>query len=205
MIQGLQSWTDAKSWIAGLPADQQAGATAQALRGLADENPSEAATNISAMPEGGERDDAMESIARQWSREDPAAAAAWVMESGSEEAQKESIGRVMSSWVQSDSAAALSFVNEQPEGAVRDNAVSSYVMANRSGDVKENLALAETIGDEGSRGRAIGITTVGWMRQDPEAATSYLKNTEAISPEAKDRIKNWTSGGGRGGRGGRGR
>lgn len=201
---GKQNWTDAKSWIAGLPADQQAGATAQALRGLADENPSEAALNISAIPEGQDRDDAMESIARQWSREDPAAAAAWVMESGSEGAQKESIGGVMPYWVQSDSTAALSFVNEQPEGTVRDNAATSYVMANRGGDVKENLSLAETIGDDGSRRRAIGITTAGWMQQDPEAATSYLENTEAISQESKDRIKNWGRGGGRG-RGGRGR
>lgn len=202
---GKKDWNEAQGWIAGLPADEQAGATSQALRGLADSNPSEAASNISAIPEGEDRDNAMESIARQWSREDPAAAAAWVMESGSENAQEESIGRVMSSWVQQDSAAALTFVNEQPEGSVRDNAASSYVMANQSGNVQENLSLAETISDERTRSRAIGMTTVGWMRQDPEAAKNYIETTEALSPESKERINNWGSGGWGRGRGGRGR
>ena len=134
----------------------------------------------------------------KWGRDDPAAAAAWVLESGSESAQKESIGDVMSSWVRTDSEAALSFVNEQPEGGVRDNAVSSYVMANQGGDVKDNLNLAETIGDERTRSRAIGMTAAGWMREDPEAAKSYLETTEALSKEAKDRIKRWGTGGGRG-------
>jgi len=141
------------------------------------------------------RDNAMESIARKWSRDDPASAAAWVMESGSEDAQKESIGKVVTSWVQTDSAGALKFINEQPEGGVRDNAASSYVMANQSGSVKDNLSLAETIGDDRTRSRAIGMTTVGWMRQDPEAANSYLESTEALSKESKDRIKRWGSGG----------
>ncbi len=144
------------------------------------------------------RDDAMESIARKWGRDDPASAAAWVMEGGSESAQKESIGKVMSSWVQTDSVAALSFINEQPEGGVRDNAASSYVMANQSGSVKDNLNLAETIGNERTRSHAIGVTTAGWMRQDPDAANSYLESTEALSQESKDRIKRWGSGGGRG-------
>ena len=195
---GKKSWDEASAWIAGLPADEQAGASAQALRGLADTDPLAAASNIAAIPEGEMRDDSMEIIARKWGRDDPAAAAAWVMESGSESAQKESIGKVMSSWVQTDSVAALSFINEQPEGGVRDNAASSYVMANQSANVKDNLSLAETIGNERTRSHAIGVTTAGWMRQDPDAANSYLESTEALSQESKDRIKRWGSGGGRG-------
>lgn len=202
---GKASWSDAQSWVSTLPADQQAGAMSQALRGLAESNPSEAATQLSSIPEGGERDNAMENIARQWSREDPAAAASWVMSEGSEDAQEESIGRVVSTWASQDSAAALEFVNEQPQGGVRDQAVSSYVMANQSGDVKGNLALAETITDERSRSRAIGMTAAGWMRDDPEAAKSYIETTEALSPESKERINRWGSGGGRGGWGRRGR
>ena len=150
----------------------------------------------------------MEDIAREWSREDPAGAAAWVMANGNEEAQSESIGRVVSSWVGQDPAAALEFVNKQPEGDVRDRAASSYVMSNQGGDIQANLKLAETIGDERSRSRAIGMTAVGWMRQDKEAATQYLETTESLSKESKDRIKQWSGGGGdrgrgRGGRGGR--
>jgi len=199
---GNKDWDAAKSWISGLPADQQGEAMARALRGLADTDPKAAAAQISSVPEGEERTDAMESIARQWSREDPAAAADWVLANGSEDAQKESIGRVVSSWVGQDAVAALEFVNKQPEGAVRDQAASSYVMANQSGDVQSNLKLAESIGDERSRSRAIGMTAVGWMRQDKEAATEYLETTESLSKESKERIQRWSSGGGRS-RGGR--
>lgn len=198
---GKKSWEDATAWIASLPADDQGKATAQALRGLSDTDPAAAAANLSSVPEGEERDNVMESIARQWGRDDPSAAAAWVMESGSEEAQKDSIGRVMSSWTQADPVAALTFINDQPEGGVRDNAASSFVMANQGGEVKGNLTLAETISDERTRSRAIGMTVGGWMRQDSEAANNYLESTESLSQEAKDRIKNWGSGGRGRGRG----
>ncbi|MEJ6572411.1 MAG: hypothetical protein QNL01_02655 [Akkermansiaceae bacterium] len=201
---GAKDWDAAKSWIAGLPADQQADATARALRGLADEDPQAAAAQITALPEGEARTDAMESIARAWSREDPAAAAAWVMANGNEEAQKESIGRVVSSWVGQDSAAALEFVSKQPEGAVRDKAASSYVMSNQGGDIQQNLKLAETIGDERSRSWAIGMTAASWARQDKEAATNYVDSSESLSDEAKSRIKNFTKGGDRGWGGRRG-
>lgn len=200
---GGQDWDAAKAWISTLPSDQQGEAMSRALRGLADEDPAAAASNITAIPEGEDRDDAMESIARQWSREDPAAAAAWVMESGSAEAQEESIGQIMSSWTQTDASAALEFVNQQPEGDVRDQAAASYVMSNQGGNVQENLQLAETIGDDRTRSRAIGMTAVGWMREDKEAATQYLETTEALSQESKDRIMQWSERGGR--RGGRGR
>ncbi|NWK56752.1 hypothetical protein HW115_14110 [Verrucomicrobiaceae bacterium N1E253] len=198
---GKQNWEDAQTWIASLPADDQAGASSQALRGLAETDPEKAAGNISMVPEGEARDDVMESIARQWGRDDPAAAASWVMANGSENAQKESIERVMPSWVQQDSAAAMAFINEQPEGGLRDSAASSYVFSNQGGDIQQNLSLAETIGDDRTRSRTIGMTVGGWMRQDKEAATNYLETTESISQESKDRIQNWSSGGRGRGRG----
>lgn len=203
---GGQDWDAAQKWISGLPADQQSEATARAIRGLADQDPKLASTKIMSIPEGEERDDAVESIARRWGNEDPAAAAEWVMKNGSEEAQVDSIGRVVSSWVGRDAEAAYAFVNEQPEGEIRDKAASSYVMSNQGGDVQQNLKLAETIGDERSRSWAIGMTAASWARTDKEAATQYVESTEALGDEAKDRIKRFTEGGGRGfGRGRRGR
>lgn len=204
---GGKDWDAAQAWISGLPADQQADATARAIRGLADEDPKLASTKISAIPEGEERDDAVESIARRWGQDDPAAAADWVMSTGSEDAQSEAIGRVVSSWVGKDAEAAYAFVDKQPEGAVRDRAASSYVMSNQGGDVQQNLKLAETIGDDRSRHWAIGMTAASWARTDKEAATQYVEGSEALSDDAKNRIKQFTEGGrmwGRGrGRGGR--
>ncbi|MBT8044252.1 MAG: hypothetical protein KJO79_04815 [Verrucomicrobiae bacterium] len=198
---GGKDWDAATSWIAGLPADQQADATARAIRGLADEDPQLAATKITAVPEGEQRNDAVESIARRWGQEDPAAAAAWVMKTGSEEAQADSIGRVVSSWVGQDATEAYAFVQKQPEGAVRDKAASSYVMSNQGGDIQQNLQLAETIGDERTRHWAIGMTAASWARKDKEAATQYVESTESLSDSAKERIKQFSDRGWGRGRG----
>ena len=145
----------------------------------------------------------MADIAREWGREDPSGAAAWLMESGSVDAQEDGIGRVVSTWVGQDPAGALAFVNDQPAGDVRDEAVSSYVMANQSGDVQQNIQLAETIEGERDRSRAIAVTAMSWAREDKEAATNYINTTEALSDRAKERVIRFAERGGGGGRGGR--
>ena len=193
---GGQDWDAAKAWITGLPSGQQEAATARALRGLADTDPAAAAAEINALSQGSDLSDTMQSIARKWGRDQPAAAAQWVMQNGDEAAQKESIGGVVSSWVGRDPVAALEFVDAQPEGGVRDRAASSYVISNQGGDIAQNLSLAETIGDEGMRRRAIGITATAWMRQDKEAATQYIDTTEALSDKARKRIKSFAERGG---------
>ena len=71
-------------------------------------------------------------------------------------------------------------------------------MSDSKGDPQENIQLAESISDEGSRGWAIGMTTMRWMGQDSEAATDYLQSSDAIDERMKERILNR-------GRGGRGR
>ena len=202
---GGKDWDGAQQWIATLPQDQQADATARAIRGLADEDPQLAATKITSLPEGDERNDAIESISRRWAQNDPASAADWVMKTGSEDAQADSIGRVVSSWVGQNAEAAYAFVEQQPEGEVRDKAASSYVMSNQGGDIQQNLKLAETIGDDRSRQWAIGMTAASWARKDKEAATQYVETSEAISDDARSRIKRITESGGVGGFGRRGR
>jgi len=202
---GKKDWGEAQAWISTLPTDDQADATARALRGLADEDPQAAAANIGSLTEGDTRDDAVADIAREWGREDPSGAAKWLMETGSSDAQEEGIGRVVSTWVGQDADAAFAFINEQPTGDVRDEAASSFVMANQSGDIQQNIQLAETIDGERDRSRAIAVTAMSWAREDKEAATNYINTTEALSDQAKERVIRFTEGGGRGGRGGRGR
>jgi hypothetical protein len=193
---GGKNWAATKAWISGLPAEQQEAATARALRGLADTDPAAAAAEIGSLTTGEDLSDTMESIARKWGRNDPEAAADWVMQSNDENAKAESIGDVMASWVGRDPVAALDFVNSQPEGTVRDRAASSYVISNQSGDIGENIQLAETIGDESMRRRSIGITVTAWMRQDRQAASDYIDSTEALNDNAKERIRRFAEAGG---------
>lgn len=185
-----KDWAATESFVNDLPADQQGAALGAAVEALASENPQLAATKALEIPEGEARDEAVESVAESMARENPAEAADWIVKNGTEKAQKEAMRDVMGNWVSQDAAAARTWAVEQPEGALRDSAVSSYVMSDSKGDPQENIQLAESISDEGSRGWAIGMTTMRWMGQDSEAATEYLQSSDAIDERMKERILN---------------
>lgn len=190
-------WSQTESFINGLPADQQAEALGAAVRTLANSDPSLAATKALEIPAGEGREGAIESVAKSMARENPAEAAEWVVSNGGEQAQREAMRDIMGSWVNEDANAAKSWAVEQPEGAIRDAAVSNFVMSDSAGSPAENIALAETISDQGSRGWAIGMTTARWMGEDSAAATQYLETTNAIDQGMKDRIIRRSGGEGR--------
>ena len=96
----------------------------------------------------------------------------------------------MGNWVSQDAEAARTWAVDQPEGALRDSAVSSYILSDTKGDPQENIQLAGSITDERSRGWAIGATTMRWMSEDREAATEYLETSDTIDSRMKERILN---------------
>lgn len=201
-----QDWSAAEAWISGLPGEERDAAMAQAIRGLASDDPVAASQKISSLPAGEDKSDAIRSIAENWAREDAGAAAAWLVAEGGENVGR-SIRDVMGNWVGQDKTAALEFVNSQPEGDLRDSAASSYVFSNRDGDVQESLKVAESIANEETRARTVGMTAMRWMQDDKDAAVQYIESTGSLSDEAKTRIIERAEGGGgrdRGDRGGRG-
>jgi len=181
-------WGKTESFINGLPADQQGDALGAAVQSLANEDPSLAASKALEIPEGNARDEAIETVAESMARDEPAAAAEWVATNGTEDAQREAMRDIMGNWVSQDAAAAKEWALARPEGAVRDSAVSSYVMSDSKGAPAENIKLAETITDERSRGWAVGMTTMRWMSEDRESAMNYVQTTEMIDDRMKDRI-----------------
>ncbi len=118
-----------------------------------------------------------------------------MVKNGGEDAQKGAMREIMGSWVGEDASAAKTFATSQPEGPVRDAAVSSYVMSDTSGSPQENIKLAETITDEGSRGWAVGMTTMRWMSEDSEGATEYIESSTVIDDRMKERILRQGGGG----------
>jgi hypothetical protein len=181
-------WGAAENFINSLPADQQGDAMGAAVRSLASEDPTLAASRVLEIPEGNARDEAIETVAESMAREQPAEAAQWVTENGNENAQREAMRDIMSNWVSQDPGAARDWAVSRPEGAVRDAAVSSYVMNDSNGSPAENIRLAETITDERSRGWAVGMTTMRWMSEDREAATNYIRNSDMIDDRWRDRL-----------------
>lgn len=200
---GASNFADAEVWIASLPSEQQASAMASALAGLSLENPQLAAQKLASMPQGEARDNAASTLAGNWGRQEPAAALAWIMKEGTEDAQRQVMREIIPNLAAKDDSAALAFVSSQPPGQVRDSAASAYVMGNRNNNISTVMRVAESIDDEGSRIRTVGMAAGRWMQEDPAAATTYIRESETIPDGFKERI---IEGGGRGWGGpGRGR
>jgi len=197
---GGKNWSEAEAWIKTLPTDQQASAMSAAVRGLAGSDAVAASREIASIPAGDGRSRAVDTVVANWSRDDPAAAARWLMQQNDPAAQRDSMRNLMTNWAQSDNTAAQAFIQAQPVGEVRDSAVSSYVWSNRNANPQQVMQLAETVQDEGSRTRAVDVAAMRWMREDPTAAKAYIQQSTAISDDAKTRILE-----GRGNGGGRGR
>lgn len=185
-----RDWGSAQSFIESLPDEQRGDALGAAVESLASEDPRLAASKALDIPEGNARDRAVESVTESMAQEDPAAAAQWVLENGSEQAQSGSMRVLMGNWVSRDVQAARAFAVGQPEGALRDSAVSSYILSDRRGSPEENIQLASSITNERTRGRAIGATAMRWMAQDEQAATEFIETSESINEGTREWILN---------------
>lgn len=198
----------AEAWIQSLPAEARDRAMSEAIESLAATDPQGAAAKVASIPVGRDRDRAIEDVAGAWARKDPAGAAAWLVQQETEDSEG-AIRGVISSWTAQDSGAALAFIQQQPAGELRDEATSTYIWSNRGASPQETIQLAETISDEGSRSRTVGMTAMRWMQEDKEAATAYIQQSTVLSDEAKQRLiesegRGWGGRGGPGGGRGRG-
>lgn len=198
-----KDFSAAESWISSLNGEERDRAMSEALDVLASTDPQSAATKVSSISAGRDRDRAIEDVAGKWASQDPAAAAAWVVtqETGD---MDDAMREVMSRWAGSDSSGALAFIQSQPMGEARDSATSTYLWTNRDTEPAQAIELAETISDDRSRDRTVGMTAMRWMREDEAAARAYIESSTALSDGARERILSgdW---GRRGGRGQRGR
>lgn len=197
---GARNFSEAEAWIKSLPADQQDAAMASAIRSLASQNPQAASTKIAGMADGDAKSRAIGEVVDTWSRQDPKSAAAWLSSQNTESTGR-AMRELMGNWARQDDAGALAYLTSQPAGEARDEATQAYVWSNRSSDPKSVIALAESIGNEEDRQRAVGVAAMQWMQTDPEAAKAYIQSSTTISDEAKQRLQ---EGGGRGGWSGRG-
>ncbi len=178
--------TDA--WINGLAGEEKAAARIEAVESLANVDPETAARETLKVPQGEERDDLVAEVSREWAQQDASAALDWLTESGSEAAIEEGIGRVMGRLAGQNAAKALEWIDEQPAGEMRDSAVQGYIAGNRQGQPAEQIALAESISDEGDRERVVQRVAYQWIREDKGAALDYVQSSSALSEESKERM-----------------
>lgn len=177
----------ADAWASTLSGEARDRAMREVIEVLADSDPAAAAARISTLSDPGQRDRAIERVAGEWSQQDPAGAAEWLITQETNEGD-DAMRRVMGNWVAQDSAGALSFIEEQPAGDIRDGAAQTYLWMNRDMAPTEAITLAESITDENSRLRSIGMTARRWMEEDEAAARAYVESNTALDDRMKERI-----------------
>lgn len=184
-----QDLEGAEAWIATLSGESKQEAMSEMIEVMAGSDPQGAAERIATMESGGERDRAIEDVAEAWGRENPSEAADWLVQQETGEAD-DAMRRIMGNWAEQDQEGALSFIDSQPSGEIRDSATQTYLWVNRDTEPTQAMAMAESISDDRNRARTIGMTAGRWMREDEDAARSYIQQTDAISPEMKERLLN---------------
>jgi hypothetical protein len=200
---GAKDFAAASAWVRTLPADEQTAAMASAIRGLSKQDPVAASFELGKMEDGDEKDRAVSGVVENLARVDPVAASEFLKKQTSERALRESMRQLMPTWVSKDPAAALRFANSYEAGPIRDSAIQSYVWSHNDGAPSDLIAVAESINDEGDRYRTVGMAAMRWMREDEEAAKTYIQQSESLSDDAKTRIlegRGFWGGRGRGGR-----
>lgn len=185
---GASNFAQAKAWIQSLPADEQAGAMAAAISGLARTDPSAAAAQTAQMASGDPKDRAVRSVVDTMARDNPQQAADFLAQNGSAQAQEQSMRDLIPAWVNQDPAGALNYTNTLPEGDVRDRALRSYVWSNSSENPATLVQVAETITNDRDRSRTVGWMVSRWMREDEAAAKAYVQQTSVISDRMKEHI-----------------
>lgn len=200
---GREDWTAMKAWAGTLPSEQRDAALREALPGYALQDPQGAAREVLAMDTGDARDSGIQTVAENWARNDPEAAMDFLLANGSEQAQEDGMRDVMSSLARTDPAAGLARIGTLGDGDVRDRAVSTYVFSAQEGSPEELINLAATIGDDRRRERSVSMATTQWLREDATAANQFLENTDLMTPETVESIRERAENGGRRGRRGR--
>ncbi len=185
---GAKDFASAQSWIASLPADQQASAMSAAITGLAKTDPMAAAAQVASMEAGRDKDRAVTNVMSSMAQDNPQGAADFLAKNGSEDAQRDGMRELIPAWVNKDPAGALNYTMAMEEGGTRDRALSSYIWSNNQAAPSELIQVAENISDESSRSRSIGWMSARWMREDEAAAKAYVESSESISDGMKQRI-----------------
>ena len=187
-----KDFSQASTWIAGLPESERARAMSAAIEGLAQSNPKMAAVELGKMTDLEARAEAAPLVAKNYAKTDVQGSMTW-LNTLDDAAKRDSMREVMPIWAASDSAAALNFIQSQTSPDVKDRAAESYIWSNRTTPPAQLVEVAEMIANEGDRSRATGVLAARWMQEDKAAATDYINSTDAIPADMKERLLNGQS------------
>ena len=176
----ISSWTQsdpraAFEWVlAQPPSSGQSSLLATTLGAYATSDP-ERALALASNLDGGHRSRAIETVIRQWAREDPLAAAAWL--DSSSDKTPAAVSAVVGGYTKLDPEAAFEWLMDQSTGAQRQSA-SMIVRAIAAKSPEAARRLIGRIGDRETRQIAGSELMFAWVETDPRAAVRAIARME---------------------------
>ena len=128
----------------------------------------------------------LESVARVWAEQEPAASIGWVLERPEGSERIAALRSVAYEWLEREPEAAAPWITDHLEDPVIEDAMlfplTQWMMTS---DLQRALELAEGLDRPNQRSRALKQILVLWGREDYEAADRYM--TEVGVPEDVER------------------
>lgn len=116
-------------------------------------------------------------VADAWSRKNAAAAAAWAISLGDDEARARAVNRVTGEWLRQDSFAASAWIESLPSGKAREEAVENVVERIHGADPAAAFAWATTMEESDRRRNWTNLVVRGWKETDPAAAAAAIRGS----------------------------
>jgi hypothetical protein len=177
----------AAEWANTLPPAEKALAMSNLAGAWAQRDPIAAGNLVVKLPQGEAQNQAALAVALSWASQNPAAAAAWVLQFP-EATQAQGIREVVNTWASMDSGQALDWVKALPEGTTRDAALKSYVESIAYWTPDKAAEITGLINDQTTRNESLDITMRSWSETDPATARNWLAKSN-VPEESKARLQ----------------
>jgi len=144
------------------------------------QSPDEAEAFLRASADAYDIDAALSSHLSARAKENPAAAADWLLNLSKEDPlyTPEHARNIVFTWTETDSIAASAWLSEQPAGPERDAAIAGFSESIRPFEPEAAAEWASTITNPDRRTEELTISLQSWAQSQPEAALNWLINAE---------------------------
>lgn len=175
-----QSWAAADpvqafAWAQSCAPVDRTRATEAVIRGWSDQDPQAAAAVLLKIPTDG-LESSFNTVASNFARKQPAAAAQWVAALGDEGLRNRAIRTVMQTWGSQDAEATANYLARMDAGTFRDSAVEGMVQSISSLDPATAATWAASIQGAASRQNNLKRVVAEWRTKDRSGALTFVNS-----------------------------
>ena len=162
------------------PPDEDSEAPPELLKALllARDSPAAAAEYVASLPAGDGQSEAALRVLGRWIRSEPQAAAAWATQFGESELRNDALALVARRWGLAEWAATADWLETLPPGQSKDAAIAAFVSSADGYDIRLAANWANRLEDSERRSQLVESTARRWLREDADAAQSWLRQTQ---------------------------